>query len=213
MTGNAWTPDQIDALTRLYPDHRCEEVARTIGRSERACYGMAHQLGIRKSAEFLASRLAGRLDGVKGGRTRFAKGHATWNKGQKGLDLGGKATRFKAGNRPHTWRPIGHERRTEEGYLQRKMTDTGCTRRDYVPIHHLLWREAGRELPLGHCLIFLNGDKTDLRLDNLTCISRQENMRRNTVHNLPQELVELVRLRGVISRKINQQSAENPHGQ
>ena len=43
--------------------------------------------------------------------------------------------------------------------LERKLTDTGVTRRDFVCIHHIIWREAGREIPPGHALVFKDGNK------------------------------------------------------
>lgn len=44
---------------------------------------------------------------------------------------------------------------------------------------------------------------TDVRLDNIECITRRELMARNTVHNLPAALKEVVQLSGVLKRQIN----------
>ena len=60
-----------------------------------------------------------------------------------------------------------------EGYLQRKMADTGVTRRDYVNVHHLIWREAGNDIPPGHILIFRDGNKANFALENLELITRK----------------------------------------
>lgn len=72
-----WTDEQIQMLKGLYPDHRAADIAPQIGRSERSIYSMAKILGIKKSEAFLMSGMAGRLDGVRGGATRFKKGHQT----------------------------------------------------------------------------------------------------------------------------------------
>jgi hypothetical protein len=83
-------------------------------------------------------------------------------------------TSFKKGQKPHTWRPIGTERTTKEGYLQRKVTDTGNTVHDYVEVHRLLWEEHHGPIPEGHVVIFKDGDRTHITLDNLMLISRAE---------------------------------------
>lgn len=143
-----WTAQQTATLRQLYPDLPSAEIAAQLGIATKQVYYKAHKMGLKKSAEFYATRDAGRLNGVRGQQTRFKPGHKTWNKGMKGLDIGGKATRFKPGRKPHTWLPIGTERVSAEGYLERKITDTGCTRRDYVPVHRIVWRDAGRDIPL-----------------------------------------------------------------
>lgn len=66
----------------------------------------------------------------------------------------------------------------------------------------MLWEAAHGPVPAGHALAFVNGDKTDIRLDNLECISRRELMARNTVHNYPPELRQIIRLKGAITKRI-----------
>ena len=155
-----WTARQVDLLRQLYPSTDSATIAERMGIKTTQVYHKAHKLGLKKSAEFYATRDAGRLDGVRGQQTRFKPGHQTWNKGMN-FTAGGrsKETQFQPGTRPHTWRPIGHERVSKEGYLQRKVADTGVTRRDYVPVHHLVWRMHGRDIPPLHALCFADGDK------------------------------------------------------
>lgn len=173
-------------------------------------YGKANSLGLKKSPEFLASANSGRLrkGDRRGAGTRFQKGTEPHNKGVKGWQAGGNAetTRFSKGQKSHNWKPIGSERLTKDGYLQRKVTDTGYPPRDWRMVHVVLWEESNGPLPEGHILVFRNGNVTDIRLDNLECISRAENMRRNNIHNLPKELVEVCQLKGAITRQINKRA-------
>lgn len=81
-------------------------------------------------------------------------------------------TSFKKGQKPHSWRPIGTERLTKEGYLQRKVTDTGNSVNDYVEVHRLLWEEHNGPIPEGHIVIFRDGDRTHIEISNLMLISR-----------------------------------------
>lgn len=191
----------------MYPDSTMAQLKAAFDATPRQILYKAGRIGLRKTAGYLSS-LGRQLDGRKGQSTRFAAGIVPWNKGKPHPASGrSMETQFKPGGRPHKWNPVGHER-LRDGYLERKLTDTGVTRRDYVPVHHLLWREAGREIPTGHALVFVNGDRTDIRLENLELVSRTELMRRNSVCNLPPELAYVVRLRGVLNRKIKARSNE-----
>lgn len=193
-----WTA-AIDAeLTRLYSLHTNTDIGRILGCTEPAVLNRAQHLGLRKPEGFTNAGC-------------FTPGQRSWNAGKKGWHAGGRSaeTRFKPGSKPPTWKPIGHERVTDDGYLQRKVTDTGVTRRDYVNVHWLLWLEAGREIPPGHALIFKDGDPTHIALDNLELVSRADLMRRNSLHNYPKPIAELIQLRGALMRKIHR--AERNH--
>ncbi|WP_346839782.1 HNH endonuclease signature motif containing protein [Microbulbifer sp. SAOS-129_SWC] len=204
---NPWCEAELAQLRAIYPHQPTANVARALGRSESSINGKAYQLRLRKSVEYYTRTVAGRLrkGDTRGAKTRFKKGNTPHNKGVKGWQAGGDAhkTRFKPGHRPHTWKPIGSERLTKDGYLQRKVSDTGYPPRDWKMVHILLWEARNGPLPRGHMIVFRNGDKTDIRPDNLECISRADNMRRNTVHRLPKELAEICQLKGALQRQIN----------
>jgi hypothetical protein len=210
MPPKPWPPADIDQLRALYPHRPTRELAVLFGRSPRAVYEKAHHVGLRKTREFFASDATGRLNGTGGLHTRFKPGQQPWNSGLKGWRAGGRSaeTRFKPGNKPHTWRPIGHERITDDGYLQRKLTDTGHTRRDYVNVHWLLWIEHHGPIPPGMLIVFKDRNPRHITIDNLECISRSENMRRNTMHNLPKEVALAIQLIGAINRKLNRYQKE-----
>lgn len=204
-----WTRAEIDFLRISYPDTPTVEIAARLGRGIRATYEKANALGIGKSAAFLASSRAGRFDGVRGLPTRFKPGQTPWNKGTH-FSAGGRSaeTRFRKGQKPHTWNPVGHERITKDGILQRKVSDTGCTPRDYKAVHTLVWEAAHGPVPKGHIVVFRDRDRRNFALANLECISRTENMRRNSVHRLPKEVAQAVQLRGALNRKINRITKE-----
>jgi hypothetical protein len=46
----------------------------------------------------------------------------------------------------------------------------------------------------------------DITADKVECISRSENMRRNSYHRYGQEIARLVQLRGALTRQINKRS-------
>lgn len=208
MSGRAWTELEIQFVTANYPDCRCEDIAKAMQRTPRAVYGMAAKLGLSKSAEFLASGVAGRLDGVRGGKARFKKGMTPWNKG-KSHPATGRAveTQFKkggmSGRAAALFQPIGSERFSKDGYLERKVTNEGIGSQRWRGVHLLVWEAANGPLPAGHAVIFKDGNKQHIALENLELVSRAELMRRNSVHRLPKELAELVQLTGALNRQIN----------
>lgn len=212
MKKREWTDPEIERLKILYPDTRTQTVADELGCAVSRIYCKASELGLKKSAEFMASPECGRLQPGKnvGASSQFQPGLIPWNKGKK-FDSGGRSveTRFKPGQMPHTWNPIGTERITRDGYLERKMTDTGITRRDYVPVHRLVWEAQHGKVPAGHAIAFVDGDKRNIEIGNLECISRAELMRRNTIHNYPKEIAELVQLRGALTRQINKREGKS----
>lgn len=213
MTRLRWGDDEIAVLRDHYPTTRARDLMAMLPcRNEWQILGKAWRLGLRKSRAVIAAMAKESMRNPDhGGRAhQFKKDAAPWNAGKKGWQAGGRATttQFKPGHKPHTWHPIGHERITEDGYRQRKLTDTGVTRRDYVNVHHLVWIELRGQIPPGHVLIFRDGDPSNIVIDNLECITRAELMRRNSYHNYPKEIAQLIQLRGAINRKLNNASKQ-----
>lgn len=201
-----WTSDQLTLLRAKYPDTKTADLVDIIGRDINSIYAKAAKLNLKKSAEYLNSPAAARTNGKQGMGTRFQKGSAPANKGLRrpGYSVGRMAeTQFKKGNRPHTWRPIGTERHSKEGYLQIKLRDTGVTRRDYVAIHHLVWELHHGPIPPKHHVAFKDRDKTNITIENLELVSFRDMMKRNTLHNYPKEIAQLIQLNGAVQRKIN----------
>lgn len=208
-TKRRWTADRIDALRRLHPTHSAQEIAAALGTTVSSVHYKSAQLGLKKSTEWIAERTRQAMANPDhpGRRSQFSPGLIPHNKGRE-FRAGGRSaeTQFKRGNTPHTWRPIGSTSTSRDGYLLRKVSDTGITRRDYALVHQLVWRMHGRAAPnhRTHALVFIDGNKRNFDINNLELVSRAELMRRNSVHNLPPEVAEVVQLRGQIVRRINQ---------
>ena len=105
------------------------------------------------------------------GRTgRFEKGHATWNKGAKGLTKA-NVTSFKKGQKPHNYKPLGSERITKDGYCEIKVSDTG---RRWKSKHLVVYEKHHGKVPRGSVVIFLDGDKRNFDIDNLHLVTRNQ---------------------------------------
>lgn len=205
---------ELVLIGELYPHLATKKIAAMIGRTLSSVYQAARKLDLEKTEEYLASPDACRLrrDFTPASiACRFKKGIVPHNKGRKmpGYAAGRMAeTQFKKGVRPHSWKPIGSTRLCD-GYLQRKITDTGYPPRDWKPVHVMLWEEHYGPIPEKHTVCFIDGDKTHIEIANLELVSRADLMKRNTLHNLPPEMVEVIQLRGVLNRQINKRAKES----
>lgn len=205
-----WTQHEEQLLTQLYPDTPMPALIKVLQRTATQIHSKASQLGLHRSPEYLASEHACRLrkgDNV-GVEHRFKPGHQSWNKGKQGWKAGGRSaeTRFKPGNRPHTWVPIGTEQ-IRDGYLWRKVTD-GHGRHDWRLVHVMLWEQHNGPVPKGLILVFRDRNKQNIQLDNLELITRAENCRRNSIHRYPPELQEVMRLQKKLERAIREHADE-----
>jgi hypothetical protein len=223
MNGKPWTSAEIELLKRLYPQRTTKDVAKACGHPLASVYHMATALGLKKSAAFHAdAKKSGRFNKLttSGVPFRFPKGHAPANKGLRrpGYAPGRMAeTQFKTGrfpvNRDPDFYVIGALRINSDGYLDMRISfDKGAL--GWRMLHLVLWEDAHGRIPKGHCLRFKDSDRLNVELDNLVLISRADNMRRNTIHNLPAPLRDTIQLLGQLKRRINEQqdrgSARSP---
>lgn len=216
MTRKKWTAEQDEIMRLHYPHKSMAELVALIGKSESAIYNRSNTLGLSKSAEYLASEAACRLrrgDDV-GKEFRFKKGFEPWNKGLKGLNIGGEETQFKKGSTPKNTMPIGSLRITREGILERKISnESGSSKKRWRSVHELVWVEKNGSIPKGHICVFKAGMKTNdpdqITAEKVECISRAENMKRNSYHRYGKEIASLIQLRGAINRQINKRSNSN----
>lgn len=195
--GKRYSPQDDEDLRRLYPHNSIDTLMRIFGRSDKSITARAHKLGLVKAPDYEPPR-----------RGCFVKGQRPWNKGKHHSPAGSEKGRFKPGNRPHTWVPIGHERVSKEGILERKVTDEGPAKDHFQSVHSILWEEHHGAIPEGHIVRFKDGDKRNFDIDNLELVSRAENMHRNSYHRYGPEIAGLYQLKGVLTRKMNQRRRE-----
>lgn len=114
------------------------------------------------------------------GRTgQFVPGQVSHNKGKPMPDhvrARARATMFKPGDRPHTWRGPGHESiDPKDGYVWIIVAETNPhtgadTRR--VMKHRYLWEQENGPIPAGHALKCLDGDRTNTDPSNWEAVPR-----------------------------------------
>ena len=100
----------------------------------------------------------------------YKKDSVPWNKGKKGY-MGANRTSFKKGHKPKNWRTVGSERIDTEGYTLIKIAEP----KKWAFKHRIVWEHHyKKKIPRGSVIIFADGDKSNLSIENLICVTRNE---------------------------------------
>ena len=195
-----WSNDELALLKKRYPDESAAVIADAIGCSIDLVYAKASRLGLKKSDAFKSSPASGRLDGVRGESGRFKKGQTPPNKGVKGVSYPGmQATQFKKGSTPHNTVPVGTTVMATDGCLKTKTAEPD----QWKWTHRMNWEAVHGQIEEGMMLVFKTTDHENCDPSNLELITRQEHMKRHTLHNYPPQLKQLLFLTGALQRRIN----------
>lgn len=154
-----YTDEMIEFLKEVTPGKTYKEITELFNKK--------FNLGV--TAEIIKSLLSRKKihTGTRG--CLYKKGSIPWNKGKKGY-MGANKTSFKKGNRPKNWKPVGSERLID-GYTFIKIADP----RKWALKHRIIWEERHKKkIPKGSVIIFVDGDKSNLSIDNLICVTREE---------------------------------------
>lgn len=203
-TRKIWTDNEQKILTDMYPDHYTAEICRILGRTLSSVYARATILGLKKSEAFRnmeLQRQAERLNRVSA-EHRFKKGRTPENKGQKmspEVYEKVKRTMFKKGSVPANINYDGHQRISVEGYTEMRIRPG-----KYILLHRYLWEQTHGPIPAGYICVFKDNNSQNLALENLELITREENMKRNTIHRFPAELKSAIRLVNKLKRKTSE---------
>lgn len=164
-----FTPEQEDYIRKIAPGKFNQEIADMVNKK----YGLnitRQQINTWKANHNVTSGLTG----------YFPKGHVPWNKGKKGINTGGEAGWFKKGQKPKNYRPVGSERiDSKDGYVLIKVQDEGTYPERWKHKHVVIWEKANGKVPDDHVVVFLDGDKQNIILENLALLTKAEVLRMN----------------------------------
>jgi len=190
-------------ITENYLDMPVKTIAKVLNRSFCGVMGRINSLGLIIPEEIRHKRKESAM---------YHKGQEPFNKGKKQTEYLTPeqikkclSTSFKKGHIPHNSLPDNSERirvdkRAGKKYVLVKIP--GQRKLKYKHIH--VWEtHNNKALPDGHNIIFKNGNTMDCNIDNLEFISNSELMKRNSLHNYPPEIKELIHIKGAIKRQIN----------
>lgn len=134
---------------------------------------------------------------IKNGlRGCFQKGHIPMNKGTKGLTSANK-TSFKKGQKPVNHKPVGSERIDVEGFVLIKVAEPSVWKFK----HRVLWEKANGKIPRGSAIIFLDGNRQNLDINNLAIVTKRQilEMMRSRLFSSSSEITKT----GVIISELN----------
>jgi len=199
-----WTDDDRNTLRELFSSHPTATVCELLCRSYQSVSAQASLMGLRKTEAYMKEELArqGARLRVVGVGSRYPKGSVPANKGKQmppHVYEKCKGTMFIKGRAPHNTRYDGHERVTKDGYVELRLRE-GV----YVLKHRHVWEQAYGAIPKGHLVVFKDRNPLHISLDNLELITQEENMRRNTIHRFPMELISTIRLTKKLNKKIHE---------
>jgi hypothetical protein len=213
-----WLKWEEDFLRKCYANALTADLAAVLQTSTDRVLRKAYALGLKKSRECIARVASERSSKPDhGGRAcQFKPGLVPWNKGKAGstgLHENSKRHQFTKGNKPHTWVPVGSYRITKDGCVELKFSDTpGPYSMRWKNVAVIAWEAVHGPVPKGHIVVFKPGLKTTdpalITIDKLQCISRAENVLRNSLHRYPQDIVRVGILRGSLTRAINTKAKE-----
>ncbi len=209
--GRKWTEDEDALLRERYPHESSKAIAAALGRSLSSVYMRAQTLRVQKTEAYVAT-------------TRWQVGHPALSRGRpfgpdnRPTHFGDRnsaarramLSRFQAGYRPQTEKPLGSLRlRTTRGltYLEEKYSMVGTNQSQrWRAVHRLVWEAAHGPMPRGHVVVFRPGMHTVLRdeitLDRLELVTHAQLLERNSVLRYPPALRTAMRRRRRLERAI-----------
>ena len=199
-----WTQEEIDTLTRMYPNHYAREIAGILGRGISSIHCKASSLGLESSLEKIQRAGYETSKSPASIATRFQKGSVSLNKGKKvSPEVYSKIqpTMFKKGRTPVNHRDVGAERVNVYGYIEIKVSEPNSWRLK----HRVMWEQVNGTIPRGYNVQFKNHNPLDCRIENLYLISKAEQMaKENSFYaKYPKKIQEIIRLKGVVNRAIH----------
>ena len=199
-----WTQEEIDILSRLYPNHYAREIAGILGRGISSIHCKAQSLGLESSREKIQRTGYEASKSPASIAARFKKGSMPLNKGKKvSPEVYSKMqpTMFKKGQTPVNHRDVGSERVNVDGYIEIKVAEPNRWRLK----HRVIWEQVNGAIPKGFNVQFKNHNRKDCRIENLYLISKAEQMAKENSFwaKYPKEIQEIIHLKGVVNRAIH----------
>lgn len=199
-----WTQEEIEILSRLYPNHYAREIAEILGRGISSIHCKAQSLALESSREKIQRTGYEASKSPASIAARFQNGSVPLNKGKKvSPEIYAKMqpTMFKKGQTPVNHRDVGSERVNVDGYIEIKVAEPNRWRLK----HRLIWEQVNGAIPKGFNVQFKNHNRQDCRIENLYLISKAEQMAKENSFwaKYPKEIQEIIHLKGVVNRAIH----------
>lgn len=206
MTGRtSFTKEQDDYIKANYLKKTYSQLATDLEKSDTGIKCALKRLGLKVPEEEIKRRRD---------LTQYRKGSVPANKGKKmspKVYERLKRTFFKKGHLPTNAKPVGYEavrsdKRTGAKYIMIKVEG----KRKMVYKHRWLWEQHHGKIPKGHNIVHRDGNTLNCTIENLECISDEENALRNSKHNIPREVIPTMLLINQIKKVTNEKQNDRP---
>lgn len=107
-------------------------------------------------------------------------------------------TRVFVGRSREAVSAIGASRVTAEGYILIKVG-----KNDWRLKQRIVWEKAHGAIPKGMYVCFKDNNTENCDIDNLHLVSSRDLLRKNSMHNLPEDLRSLIHMKGSLQLMIN----------
>lgn len=190
MRAKPWTDSELHSLKDLWRSETIKVCSERLGRATSSIYHQVKKHGFERDPEHADIASSTRFKkGENGGQ--FKKGHATWNKGKKGWDSGGRSheTRFKRGHgNSNNAHPVGTEKLDKDGVLLRKVSNIGERREKWRPVKDIIYEQYHGDIPDSCIVNFNDGNKENYARENLVALTRAEMLDRNRIQRYGSEV-------------------------
>lgn len=164
-----WTDADTDFLIKSLDSLTDKEIAEELGCSRSVITNRKHKLGIGRSDKVREERRQ---------RCQFKKGQEAWNKGLKGTHFS-PGSEFKKGHKPANTKYNGcivtrHNRRDNLSYKYIRIKEN-----KWILLNRYNWEKRYGKIPSSHIIGFKDCDTLNCEPDNLYCLSKADNARRN----------------------------------
>lgn len=166
-----WTDEKEAKLIELYSNTKNIDIASMLNISTGAIEAKAFMLNLKKTPEFRRIHAA---------KSMFAQNHTPWNKGKKiGVIPGSEKGFFKKGHLPHNTKSDGtiSIRKDKDGKLHEFVR---ISKNEWIHKKILVYEEHHGKIPEGMCVKVIDGNSMNSNIENLTLITREENMIQNS---------------------------------
>jgi hypothetical protein len=196
----AWDEEEDEWLHRYYGEYTGPEIAKMLGRTVSSIKNRVNKLNIKLSPELKELRLK---------QGQFKKGSKPFNTGMKWDDFMPKesqkrslATTFKKGQLPHNTKFDNaiSVRKDKRGVPYQYIR---ISQANWQMLHVYVYKQHHGQVPEGYNVFFKNGNTMDVSIENLGLETNAENMKRNSIHNYPEEIKQTIRLLTKIKKIIN----------
>jgi HNH endonuclease len=174
-----------------------KKIAKELGRSSTTLHRVAHLIGCTAIIE------------AKAKASRFGKGLIPFNKGKKQNTYMSQEdiARFRA----HSYKP-GHKTHNDcgaDGTIRTRKDKNGTpyqfiriAKAQWLALATYNWQAVHGRLPPKHVLRHKDGNSMNANIENLQLLSMAENMKLNSINNIPTELQPTIKLINKINKQV-----------